>query len=387
MLIFDRVSLGDAVLTPEGYLRVPARISRTGLQDYYGWEIGQEPADRLFKVYRPADEVFAQEALDSIQLKPVTDNHPWDGVDASTWKERAVGIVGQDVTRDGDHVKATLLLTDANAINKVQRGVVELSAGYSSELLVEPGTTDAGETYDAKQTAIRVNHVAIVEQGRCGPTCRVGADHMPMTTDCNGNSRCKCQRTPQPPKGQDMTKTVTVDGKQIEVTADVASVIEALQAKVTAADEKYSALVDTSKQLADIVEAHNAVKASEVAAKDAKIAELEKKVPTADELDRLATERAALVSDAKLIVSDLDPIGKDTAAIKAEAVKAKLGDAAVEGKSADYVAAAFDMLVATAKAEPADPIRDAFKSGTTDNKANPRDKYLADTASAWQKGA
>lgn len=185
-----------------------------------------------------------------------------------------------------------------------------------------------------------------------------------------------------------MNKTVTVDGKQIEVTADVAAVIEGLQAKVTAADEKYGKLADTSKQLADIVEAHNKIKADEIAAKDAKIGDLEKQVPTADALQQLADERASLIADVKLVAADIDCKGKDAATIKKEAVTAHYGDAAkIDGKSDEYVSAVFDVLVQSAKdGNTTDPIRDTIKGGDTGKKVSPRDAYLADLGNAW-KGA
>lgn len=380
MQISDSLTLDASGLTftRDGFLVGDAKIARAGnVQQYYGYEIGLtgDKARQAFGVYRDPDMVFDRDAMLSLAGRPVTRGHPPEGVDASNWRDLAVGQVGGVIRKDGEHVVASMAIMDAAAARDVSNGARSLSAGYTCDVIPDEGTAPDGTPYQFRQAGpLRFNHVAFLPDNnpRAGNTRMGDSEHR--------------ARTPKPKGTDEMTKTVTVDGKQIEVAADVASVIEALQAKIADSDTKYSTLVDTSKQLADIVDAHTAVKAAEVAAKDAKIADLEKKIPTADELQQMADERAAIITDAKLIASDLDAKGKDAAAIKSEAVKAKLGDAAVEGKSADYIAAAFDMLVADAKADDADPIRSALKSGATDNKVSPRDKYLADTANAW-KGA
>lgn len=390
MRFTDRIAVSDLQMTGEGYLRASARLSRTGIQDYMGYECGKagDDATRVFRIYRPSDEVFAPETLASFRLKPVTDAHPIDNVTAKTWRKEAVGIVGEDVRQEGEHTAATLLITDADIANRIQRnGSVELSCGYDCDLDETPGVTDAGESYDAVQRNIRGNHVAIVEQGRCGPSCKVGADAMPKMTDCPGNSRCQCQRTPDT-KGQDdmTTKTVTVDGKQLEVTADVAAVIEGMQAKIAQGEKDYGNLKDAAGSLAEIVERHTKVKADEIAAKDAEIADLKAKVPTADQLQAMADERASVIADAKTIAPDIVASGKALDAIRKEAVGIALGNdaKALDGKSADYIAATFDRLVLAAKDAASDPVTAAFKSGTRDAKISPRDAYLARTANAWK---
>lgn len=386
MIMTDRIVVRDYTLTGEGYLHVKATLSRTGIQDYYGWEISEEPSDKVFRVYRPAEEVFAKEALASFHLRPVTDGHPFDGVNAETWRKEAVGVIGSDTRQDGGHMAATLLITDAMICNRIQRdGSVELSCGYSCDLIMDGGVTETGETYDAKQTNIRGNHVAIVEQGRCGPSCKAGGDQMPNLTDCSGKSRCQCQRNPDT-KGQDemTTKTVTIDGKQLEVTADVAAVIEGLQAKIAADEKSYGKLRDASAQLAEIVEKNTKVKTDELAAKDAEIADLKSKIPTADQIAATAIELAGVIADAKAIAPDLDTKGKAADAVRSDAVKFALGDkaASLDGKSADYITATFDRLVEAAKSSDGNaPLRVGG-----DSKPSAAKTYSDNLVNAW-KGA
>ena len=177
MRLNDKVTLSDFALTAEGYLMARAKLSRTGIQEYYGFEIDGPDSDALYKIYRPADEVFDPSAMASFMGKPVTDAHPWEGVTASNWRQEAVGFVKDDVRRQDDHMVATLMINDAEIANRIQRaGSVELSCGYDSELVWEQGVTPEGGHYDAYQRNLRGNHVAVVERGRCGASCAVYAD-------------------------------------------------------------------------------------------------------------------------------------------------------------------------------------------------------------------
>ena len=69
----------NQIETGEGFLicrNVP--ISRTGDQEYMGWEIGIPGAGggQIVTVHRPPEEVFSTAALASFEGKPVTNDHP-----------------------------------------------------------------------------------------------------------------------------------------------------------------------------------------------------------------------------------------------------------------------------------------------------------------------
>ena len=70
--------------------------------------------------------------------------------------------------------------------------------GYTTDLKFEDGVTPTGERYDAIQTNLRMNHLAVVTAARGGSHLRIGDD-----------SKGKLTMT---------LKTVTVDGIPIEVT-------------------------------------------------------------------------------------------------------------------------------------------------------------------------
>src|SRR5882757_7558893 len=104
MLMSDTLVLDSVRRTKDGYLAANARVARVGIQKYKGHELGRpELGDVL--VYRPAEEVFHKDALHSMAHRPVTLTHPPEVVDAKNWKKYAKGHTGDEVLRDGDHVR------------------------------------------------------------------------------------------------------------------------------------------------------------------------------------------------------------------------------------------------------------------------------------------
>ncbi|OEY95993.1 hypothetical protein BJD20_12855 [Acinetobacter proteolyticus] len=163
-------------ITPEGYLLcrdVP--IARIGTLMYADGEV-PVTADNtgLIIIYRGEDVLFDPITIASAESKPITDDHPDDWVTPDNWKELSKGV-GKDVRRgdgvDSDFLMADLLVMDKETIQKVLDGKVEISLGYDA---------DYTETSKGKglQSNIRVNHIALVEKGRCGSRCSIGDSFM-----------------------------------------------------------------------------------------------------------------------------------------------------------------------------------------------------------------
>ena len=152
--------------TPEGFLicrDVP--IARVGVQDYLGREIGQtERPDEVFKVNRPADEVFSPAAVASFEGKPVTENHPDEDVTSENYGRYTRGVV-RDVRKGTGKYEgclvADLVIHDGALVRAVQDGKREISCGYNC-LWVPTGD------HTLEQREIRGNHVAVVDKGRAG---------------------------------------------------------------------------------------------------------------------------------------------------------------------------------------------------------------------------
>lgn len=172
LFVTDRQSytITHREFTDQGYLRVPGRVARTGVQDYLASELGltdRDPKD-IVRVYRPAEEVFAPDSLSTYENADVTDDHPSQMVDSRSYKDVAVGYVTGPGRVDDTYVVADLLIKDQAAIDAIQSGKVELSAGYENEYHREPGVTEDGQEYEFVQRNIRINHVALVDRARAG---------------------------------------------------------------------------------------------------------------------------------------------------------------------------------------------------------------------------
>ncbi len=163
-------------ITPEGYLccyDVP--LARTGMMIYGPEETPLEPGpEGIIKIFREDKDVFRPETIASALGKSVTNEHPDDDVTPEVWKDLSHGIILNVRRGEGamdDLLLADLLITTPEGIEAVRSGKREVSLGYDADYIeVEPGV--------GRQENIIINHVALVEQGRCGPRCAI-KDHKP----------------------------------------------------------------------------------------------------------------------------------------------------------------------------------------------------------------
>lgn len=160
--------------TADGYLVGAPKVARTGIQLYRGSEVGVTDKS-VVRIYRPPEEVFSADSMASFAYKPITDDHPPVMVDQANWKDYAKGNMGGEVLRDGDAIRVPMVLMDGRLIKKYKDGGKrQLSAGYTCDIDMTPGTTPAGEQYDGRQVGIRINHTAFVKAGRAGPEYAFG---------------------------------------------------------------------------------------------------------------------------------------------------------------------------------------------------------------------
>lgn len=295
--------------------------ARTGCQDYAGYELGKPDLARV-TVYRPAEEVFNRDSMRSFAGAPVTIEHPKEAVTPHNWRDHAVGDVStDDIVRDGEAVRVPFMLRDADAIAKVESGKREISMGYSCDLSFEDGTAPDGTPYQAVQRNIRINHLAIVDRARGGPTLRIGDQEKP-------------------------TMKIKIGDADVEVTdgAAVAVAVGTLNQKLADAETKVGTLTG-----------ENATLKTSIETKDGQIAALTQKVKdaevTPERLQHLADARASVIGKAKTLAPNLVADGKTDTVIRKEAVAAKLGDAAKDMSDA-AIEGAFVAL--TKDAKPAD---------------------------------
>lgn len=351
----------------DGALLVDARVARTGIQKYAGYEVGK-PEMSLVRVWRPASEVFSADTLASFAHRPITNDHPTEPVTADNWKSVAVGQTSDEVVGETIFVRVPLMVSDGAAISDVESGKRELSAGYSCDLDFTAGTTQAGEAYDAVQRNIRINHIAIVQAGRAGKEVRIGDSAKEWGV--------------APIQTQDRktmtTKIMTFDGLPIEVTDQAEAVINR-QTKTIDAHVGTIATRDAT------ITGH----VQTIADRDKTIGELTVQLAAAKtvDVDGLVAARTALVADAHKVVADLDPKGLSDHDVRKAVVVKALGDDAVKDKSDATVEGMFSALVLGATKDGApDPFRTAVlgdKNPIVTND-NGQDAYEKRTAGAWK---
>lgn len=379
MQFTDAVTVAGTRRRDDGSLLADARIARTGIQTYLGSEVGK-PDMAMVRVYRPGTEVFSEDTLKSAAHRPVTNDHPAELVTADNWKAHAVGQTGDEITGEGIFIRVPLMVSDGETIKAIEAGKQELSAGYTCDLAFEPGTTPAGEAYDAIQKNIRINHVAIVARGRAGSQVRIGDGAVqwgasPLIEDKQPGRE---PITTEKDVMSDALKTVVLGDKAVQVAIGDVAAFDAFKA-------------ETAKTIADLNTTHAtalAAKDKEIATKDAEIDALKGKIVDGAALDKLVADRAALCAVAAKIAPTVKLDGLADADIRKAVVTAKLGDAAVKDKSADYINARFDILAEDA-GKGGDAFADALKGGIknadgTTNTADAYNQMLERDRNAWQ---
>jgi len=167
--------LDKAERTPQGGLRIPAAIGRSGPLRYRNAD-GSERVE-----YRPPEETFRPESLATLRGAPVTDLHPAAKVTPETFRTVARGHVADDARADSDgkHIAATLYVQDSDLVRAIEAGERrDVSAGYEVQIEETPGVLPDGTRYDAIQRGISYNHVAIGPKGwgRAGSTVALRLD-------------------------------------------------------------------------------------------------------------------------------------------------------------------------------------------------------------------
>lgn len=344
MLFADALTLDAPRRTQDGYMAVRAKAARTGVYDY----LASEPsiADALpeghsfkptdvVKVLRDENTVFDQAAVRSFIGKPITDDHPHEAVTSDNWREHARGVVMGAKWEEGGYLAFDLMLTDADAIAKVEAGKRELSNGYSAALEFGDFTAPDGTKCHARQTSIIGNHVAIVDRGRAGSTCRIADAATCESLPSNLFDNLKTEKP---------VKTMLIDGLTVDVSnADTA---EATIKTLIAARDAATGEVATLK-------AKTVEDAATIVAKDAEITKLTADLAAAKLTPaqmREAGKAYQLVADKAKAMGVTVTDAMDETAIQRAVVDKAMGDKAKD-YSDEHVAIAFEALTKDAKVE------------------------------------
>ena len=151
-LITDSMELKiDGMTEKDGILSVPAVIAKHLIQDYDG-----------LKVLKPAAELEA--AARFADGLPITRSHPDAGI--VTDRGEVLGFL-KDPLFENDELSGILHIADKDLAADVKdKKLTDLSIGFFCTLDKTEGVV-GDEKYDAVQKDIFMNHVAVVEKGRC----------------------------------------------------------------------------------------------------------------------------------------------------------------------------------------------------------------------------
>ncbi|WRQ13122.1 head maturation protease [Vibrio phage vB_VpM-pA2SJ1] len=327
VFVLDRLTynLGSSKrqYTDEGYLIVPGKVARSGVQSYLAYELGikdRNPTD-IVNVYRPEEEVFNPASLSTYQDKDVTNDHPSKLVDAESYKAVSVGHIRSKGAKDGDFVVTDMIIKDKQAIDDVESGKVELSAGYTAEYVYEPGVTKDGQEYEYVQRNIVINHVALVDRARAGREATLFDSSKEII----------------------YMGTVTLDSG---VSVEVADKNAATMIQSTIDNLKKEA----ENANASLVKAEDAAAKLEATNDSLKEQNEELQKLTSDSaIEARVNERVALCDSARSIIEDYDATGKTDKDIKVDICKAAFPKRSFDGKSDAYIEACYDQAMEEAK--------------------------------------
>lgn len=324
---FDSVKV-KAHFDENGFLVDRPIVARIGLQIY------QTPHGER-REFRPASEVFKADSLATYAGKPITVGHVT--VTPENADQVVVGSCAGAGVPNGIGVEAPLSIYVKRAIESAKkRDTAEISVGYTSVDIEKPGwgcnetgeyifeeDLKAGEQppegwvkFDALQTNISVNHIALVFKGRAG-IAKLNLDseqEFPYDSDVKFDGDGETN----------MTVKIKLDGAvEFDVPKEVATFIDNLKNQVTTANEK-----------ADGLEAERDTLKTKVDSIPAQIEEALKKAKAdADELSAIV----AVAKEAGVKTDGLDAKGVKLAFIKEVTGKD------VSEKSDAYIEAAFDV--------------------------------------------
>lgn len=295
--------------TDEGFLRCTARVLAERVMPYAREElvgVPDELNDDIVNMFVSKDTMSSSESLRSLEgAGVVIGEHNW--LDPEVVKTYSVGQVAGTPRMDGPYLIADLLITDPKAIEDIMNGDIgEISAAYAADAIFEPGDHD-GNPYNARQTKLRYNHIAVLPSGHG----RAGAD-----------VRIINQKTKQQEGGKVMPDAVKVrvvlknTGAVVDVEENVANAIkneaDAAEKKVVEAENESS---EKSKSVEDLMnEAETAKGALDAANADLETAKGELSVYK-EKLDELldggieaaAEEMIAEQGEAESIVENAAP--------------------------------------------------------------------------------
>lgn len=157
----------NTYFTNEGYFIDRPILTSCGIFEYIN------PDGSVCRELRLPEHVFSENSLKTYKGKPIIITHEAGVVNKKNVDKEQIGTILSNGYQDEDHVRAEIIIHDTDAVKEC--GLRELSLGYNLDLIEKPGVWN-GEPYDAIQTNIVINHLALVANARAGEQARLNMD-------------------------------------------------------------------------------------------------------------------------------------------------------------------------------------------------------------------
>jgi len=165
-------------------------ITRAGVFQYPGSKLPDGDPARIYNVYRSVDEVTHPDALASFRLLPLINEHKMlgEGYEGEVSDKEKHGTTGENISVEGNDVFASIRIFSQALRTLIESGKKGLSLGYRCAFEKIAGEFN-GIRYDYIQKDIRGNHLALVNEGRCGTAvldendCNFAMDHFDLALD------------------------------------------------------------------------------------------------------------------------------------------------------------------------------------------------------------
>ena len=329
-----------AKVTEDGFIRGEAIFTRTGIFPYRGTD------GKMVNVYRPKEEVFAKDHIESAKLMPFVNDHPAEKrLDIKNADGQVIGATGENLTvKDDKYLIGSFLITDKKAIQEVKDGTKdELSMGYSAFFCDEQGDIE-GVQYDYIQRNLHANHLALVKRGRAntnfsGDQAKINLlDSFDFIMHNKSGFDLFLDK-----KGTKMLKIV-LDGIEYEASPEVGNALTKAQKETT----------DLKQQVADADIAYKQLKADfeKLSGEKDVIADEIKQVKTDmvdhKKIDEMVKIRASIVDNAQKAF-DKEEMAKiadsSNLDIKKAIVNKMRPNIVLDGKENIYIEAVYDAVI------------------------------------------
>ncbi len=313
--------------TDEGFLVARAPVTSIGVFTY------RNPDGSERRELRLPEEVFKDESLATLRMKPLTLLHPDEAVTPDNIGKLQVGTVGTDVSADSYRVYVSLSATRPDGIEAIENGTARsLSCGYVCDIEWTSGTW-MGMKYDCIQRNIRYNHVALVPVPRAGDgnSIRMDAAGTPTLPDLNKHEANK--------NNEDKMDKIHIDGADYQAEPQVIAAYNKAMDRADGLEKELNKVREDAKAAEDTLKAEKSTVEAERDSLKERIDAMEKELP-------------AKIDSA--VQSRLDLVGKATAAgveVKADMADADIKKAVIfkvfpsanlDGKDDAYINARFD---------------------------------------------